>query len=409
MVASTNHWVIFTDNKSTKKQFLLDLLKGNITQFKELSTKNTVLFSKSTINTLLEEEAIHNSNAANRPLQSMSSGEQKKHLLKHLLLSKPDVMVLDNALDHLDLHSQEQLKRELITLAKSTTTISLISRTADAPIFGTHYAYLENDRLIPLKDKQTYLALLKKNSYVYTDPLPLPLKENKQPNGIFTLKNLSVSYQDKAVLNHINWEVKKGEFWQLKGPNGSGKSTILSIITGDNPKGYGQDLTIFGHKKGSGESVWDLKQNIGYFTPSLLDRFKGYHTLENMLISGIMDSIGLYIQPTDVQKKVALSWLELLKLDHKKDGYFHKLQQGEKHLIMIARAMIKHPALLILDEPTAGLDNVSATLFSSLTNKIAAESNTAIVFVSHRTEPGLNPKRVFKLIPSPEGAIGVIE
>ena len=146
------------------------------------------------------------------------------------------------------------------------------------------------------------------------------------------------------------------------------------------------------------------KKRIGYFTPAMIDRFRGYHSLENMLISGILDSIGLYVKPTEAQIRLARQWLDLVELADKKDTYFHDLSLGQQRLIMCIRAMIKHPLLLILDEPTAGLDDASAHTIVSLVNKMAEESHSAIVFVSHRKEPGLNPQFVYQLVMGENGS-----
>lgn len=244
----------------------------------------------------------------------------------------------------------------------------------------------------------------------FTDEIPPPIKlVNYEGDYLIQLKNVGVQYDGKPILKDINWAVKTNEYWELAGNNGSGKTTLLSLITGDNPKAYGQDITLFGIKKGSGESVWDLKKHIGYFTPAMTDRFGGYHSLENMLISGLLDSIGLYIRPSDMQRRFAKAWLRLIGMEEMKDRYFHDLSMGQQRLVMCARAMIKHPLLLILDEPTAGLDDASALLFVSLVNKIARESNTAIIFVSHRGEPGLDPQKRFILQMTPSGSIGTTE
>jgi len=237
--------------------------------------------------------------------------------------------------------------------------------------------------------------------------IPAALSPLKFDNDILIqLKNVTVNFGNKTVLQKINWTIKKREFWQLVGKNGSGKTTLLSMITGDNPKGYGQELFLFGKKKGSGESIWDIKKNIGYFTPSMTDKFTGYHTIENMLISGLNDSIGLYITPTEAQLRVAKQWLQLINLWEKKETQFNDLSMGQKRLVMTTRAMIKHPLLLILDEPTAGLDDASAKLLVELVNKIARESDTATIFVSHRKEPGLNPDLIYELEMSERGSTG---
>ncbi|MEQ1624333.1 MAG: ATP-binding cassette domain-containing protein, partial [Sediminibacterium sp.] len=128
------------------------------------------------------------------------------------------------------------------------------------------------------------------------------------------MKQLSVSYEERPILDQINWTIQAGECWQLKGPNGSGKSTLLSMITGDNPKGYGQDLNLFGMKKGSGETVWDIKQYIGYFNPVMIQHFSRLDSIELMIVSGCMDSIGVYIKPSEMQLRLAKEWLDYLGL-----------------------------------------------------------------------------------------------
>lgn len=180
------------------------------------------------------------------------------------------------------------------------------------------------------------------------------------------------------------------------------------MITGDNPKGYGQDLTLFGRRKGTGETVWSIKNNIGYVTPAMTDLFTASHTLEQMLMSGFYDSIGLYNKPSDLQIKLAKQWLTLIEMDKLSKKPFFMLSTGQQRMALIARAMVKHPPLLILDEAIAGLDDHNASLVISLINKIANESESTILYVSHRNEAGLFPRNIFQLFPSEEGSGGVV-
>jgi molybdate transport system ATP-binding protein len=178
----------------------------------------------------------------------------------------------------------------------------------------------------------------------------------------------------------------------LVGPNGAGKTTLLSMITGDNPKGYGQDFYLFGRKKGSGETVWDIKKKVGYFTPAIAEQFSRYHTLGQMINSGFFDSICLYTKPSDLQIKLSDDWLELIEMSHLKETPFCLLTLGQQRMALVARAMVKHPPLMILDEPIAGLDDYNAKVVISLITKIASESKTAILYVSHIQEEDLKPQ-----------------
>jgi molybdate transport system ATP-binding protein len=333
----------------------------------------------------------------------MSSGEQKKALLNFLLKSKPDFIILDNPFDNLDSDAQADLRKTLKDISASTILIQIISRTMDVLPFITHFAELQKTELHILQDSHLRPRL----RFNLDRTLPEPLEKiDFRANCLIQLKNSTVAYGPKPVLKNINWTIRKGDFWQLVGKNGSGKTTLLSMITGENPKGYGQELFIFGKQKGSGESIWDIKKKIGYFTPAMTDKFNGYHTVEHMLISGLFDSIGLYIRPSESQLRLAKEWLLLIGLWDFKDTLFSDLTLGQQRLVMTTRAMVKHPLLLILDEPTAGLDDVSAGLVVALVNKIAAESETAILFVSHRKEPGLHPTYIFELKMSKTGSTG---
>ena len=406
------HWAIFINNDSRKSQFIKNILQGTTPlEFESLKHKEGLLFSKITLNKFIDEEERHdikiiNKNTAQK-LKTMSSGEQKKALLAYIFQLKPDFIVLDNPFDNLDTDSQNDLKVSLQNISKSTSIIQLISRKADMLPFISNLMLLDKSTLRPQPQST-------ENDNTDTDidfsgRIPLPLTPTDYHGSVLIdCKNINVVYGEKKILQNINWTIKKGEFWQLIGKNGSGKSTLLSMITGDNHKGYGQQLYLFGQRKGSGESVWDIKKRIGYYTPAMTDKFSGLHSAMNMVISGMNDSVGLYLRATENQKALAKEWLTILDLWHLRDVYFAELSTGQQRMIMTARAMIKHPPLLILDEPTAGLDDENARLFIALVNKIAKESETAVVFVSHRKEEGLEPQYTYELVQSPLGSIGKI-
>ena len=240
--------------------------------------------------------------------------------------------------------------------------------------------------------------------------IPPPCKRNSNiPDILLEFRNVSVSYGEKPILKSINWTIKKGEFWELSGPNGSGKTTLLTMLTGDNPKAYGQDIMLFGRKKGSGESVWDIKEKIGYLTPAMVDLFKRRHTVEQMLISGMVDSIGLYKKPTTFELNLSKQWLQVVGLKHLARTPFIKLSQVQQRMVLILRAMVKHPPVLILDEPSNGLDDAAASMLVHLINKVADESDTAIIYVSHRKEPGLKAHKHYLLMPGRDGSTGKVK
>ncbi|MEI7503945.1 MAG: ATP-binding cassette domain-containing protein, partial [Paludibacter sp.] len=383
-------------------------------EYIDLSLLKGALHSVITINRLVEDELRHDKilikTSENPSLATMSSGQQKKALLSYLVAQKPEYMVLDDVYSNIDKVTQASITSSLSQLSETTLIIQVFFRKRDLlPCIKTIYSVDGENKIMKEEDAETFQSsnLGKENKFSQFK-IPKQYDENHiDINPLVQLNDVSVKYGDKLVLNKVNWTIQQGEFWQLVGPNGSGKSTILSLITGDNPRGYGQNMFLFGKKKGSGESIWDIKRQIGYFTPSMIEQFKHEDTVENMIISGLLDSVGLYTKPTDIQKNIAGNWIEMLGEAYK-NKTFQRLSIGQQRMVMVARAMVKHPPLLILDEPTIELDDENSKLFIEMVNAIAAEKKIAILYVSHRDEPDLKPDKIFELIYGKEGSSGVI-
>jgi len=406
---------LYLSNSSNKNRILEQILANRyLREIIDLSSMQGVLFSTITINRFIEEELRHDkfliSTNENSSLSSMSSGQQKKALLMYLIGQKPEYMVLDDVYSNIDKETQQSITSTLTQLAGSTLLIQVFFRRSDLlPSISRVFTVDGNNQIVAQQDAVSFRS----NEQVQRVTPPqfkLPSgydEEHTDINPLVQLNHVTVKYLEKQVVNNINWTIQQGEFWQLKGPNGSGKSTILSLITGDNPKGYGQDMILFGKKKGSGESIWDIKRQIGYFTPSMILQFTRDDSVENMIISGLMDSVGLYVKPSDLQKDIAKSWIDMLG-PYYRNKSFQSLSIGQQRMVMVARAMVKHPPLLILDEPTVELDDENSLLFIDMVNAIASGKKIAIVYVSHRDEPDLKPDKVFELIPGTEGSTGKV-
>lgn len=402
------HYGIESVKLSLKGKWLTHLLKGEYS-LHGLKGKSGLLFSTIILEQFIEEEAKHDNYALtstlNRSIRSLSSGEQKKALLNYLIVQKPDFLVLDNPYEALDSNNVVELKNLLIDLSKNLPLVQLFNRSEDLLPVITHMIRLQKDRIseiIPIANYE-----FQQNTFSFSGEIPKPITAFKYiPEVLVAMQNVIVEYDNRCILKDINWEIRKNEFWQLIGPNGSGKTTLLSMIYGDNTKAYGQEIYLFDKKKGTGESVWDIKKRIGYFSPAMLELFKRNHTVEQMIISGLVDSIGLYQLPTTLQIQKAAEWIKLLKLEHEKNTPFLQLPAVLQRLVLIARAMIKHPPLLILDEPLLSLDDEETALVVALINKIAKEGGTSILFVSHRTVAGIQPQFTFKLSVTDQGSVG---
>ncbi len=405
------NWDILLSNKVHKKGFIDALLSGKaIGKLAAFNSLKGILFSDMAIEKFLEREDQYDIMEAarekNRKLRTFSSGERKKEFLKYCLSLKPDYIILDNPLDHLDQASRKTLTESFEKLSESIPLIQLVNRSADLLPFLSNKAMI-TDNSFELQDIQETTI---EKAPLESSRIPKPASTIEYSEGILVqMKNITIDYFDKPIINSLNWTIKKGEFWQLIGPNGSGKSTILSMITGENPKGYGQDLLLFGIQKGSGESIWDIKKNVGYFSTAMTDLFQKNHSLENMILSGFFDSIGLYVEPTTLQKNIVNDWLDLIQMSHLKNKKFHQLSIGQQRVALIIRAVLKHPPLVILDEPVEGLDDENVHLVTQLINLLTKETDMTLIFVSHRIEPSLAPNLVYELIPSENGSIGVIK
>ncbi|WP_433763371.1 ATP-binding cassette domain-containing protein [Flavobacterium ginsenosidimutans] len=405
------HWDILLSNQVNKKAFIDNILNGEAKgELAVFNNQKGILFSDISIEKFIEKEfqydSVEASTTSNRQLRTFSSGERKKEFLRYCIDQKPDFIIFDNPFDHLDQASRAVLAKSLENLTDSIAIIQLLNRNVDVLDFVPNKALIKDNsfELHPFIKSENHFKTLN------TASIPKATETHSfQDNVLIKLEDVSVSYEERKIINKISWTVKQGEFWQLIGPNGSGKSTILSLITGDNPKGFGQNLFLFGRKKGTGESVWEIKKQIGIFTTSMTDLFQKGHTLEQMILSGFFDSIGLYTEPTTHQKQIVNQWLEVIEMTHLRKKRFIDLSIGQQRVALIVRAVLKHPPLLILDEPVEGLDDENVDLVIQLINTIKQETNVSIIYVSHRIEQGLAPTSVFELLPSETGSIGKIK
>ncbi|UJH91035.1 ATP-binding cassette domain-containing protein [Antarcticibacterium sp. 1MA-6-2] len=408
------HYALYGEEFSLHNEWLQELLKGEVVEeLAELRGKKGVLLSDVVLDEFIEKDARHGRSelvqGEGRGIRTFSSGERRKALLDHLINQEPDFLVLDDPFASLDKKSVMQLRKRFQELSEAIPLIQLFKRREDLLTCISHVLFKEKEKttIYSLSDFQKNVNRKENTKFVPVIP-PAPIDYKGIPEVLVEMKNVSVKYEGKPILRNINWKILKGEFWKLAGPNGSGKSTLLSMIYGDNPKAYGQELFLFEKKKGSGESVWEIKRKIGYFSPALTELFKRTHTAEQMLISGLVDSVGLYQEPTEEQNKLAKDWLKTLQLTEEGNTPFINLSLLQQRLLLVARAMIKHPPLLILDEPTTSLDEKSAILLTRLINYISERTETAIIYVSHRHEKGLNSQFIFNLFPSENGSVGKV-
>ncbi|MEP2026800.1 MAG: ATP-binding cassette domain-containing protein [Reichenbachiella sp.] len=411
MTHKYHHWNIKLDNAPERQPLMTGLFdKKYIPAFLWMEEYKVHIISPKTILKFIDEELIHDNEDIliqnGQTLNSMSSGERKQAFLRYTLSLNPVVLILDHLLDNLDTKARERIIDLLKTHSNHSNIINIYSRENDRlPFLKEQFTYQKGKLEKKGRDKKADHFAQAENQHPLPDPLhKLPIFDNP----LVSFNQVSVSYLDKCILKNISWVINKGQFWHLYGPNGSGKTTLLTMITGDNPKAYGQNIKLFGQQKGSGETIWDIKQKVGYFTTNMTFQFKRRQLTREMIISGFFDSVGLYHIPSDQQTKLANEWLNFIGLSHLAERPFIDLSMCHQRMIMIARAMVKHPPLLILDEASVDLDDESAAQMIHLINRIAHEGETTIIYVSHRVEPGLSPTNSFELVPGEGGSQGIV-
>jgi molybdate transport system ATP-binding protein len=247
--------------------------------------------------------------------------------------------------------------------------------------------------------------IINQNSFSYNKELLRELTANKNHISFefaVRMKNVTIKY-DHTILDNINWEVRNGEKWSLSGPNGSGKSTLLSLVNADNPQAYANEIYLFDRKRGTGESIWDIKKNTGFVSPELHLYFEKGINCSDVVASGLFDTIGLFRKINAQQKILIEKWFQLLKLEHLRHKSLFQLSNSEQRLILLVRALIKNPPLLVLDEPCQGLDVEQTTLFKAIINEICITGNKTLIYVSHYVHE--IPECVSKFIRLEDGRI----
>lgn len=309
----------------------------------------------------------------------LSSGELRKLQLVKTLLSRPKTLIIDNPFIGLDSPTRQQLKELLPHLAteEGITIYLLVARKSDIPEYADEIKWNEGGMEGSEKEVEPTLP----NEQDRQEHRPLHI-----PPAIVEMNHVSIRYGDRVILNDINWTIRKGEHWALSGRNGSGKSTLLSLICADNPQGYACDISLFGRHRGSGETIWDIKRRIGYVSPEMHRSYQRNLPAIQVVASGLKDTVGLYTRPNEQEKEWCRQAMRRFGIDGLEQRPFLMLSSGEQRLILLARAFVKNPELLILDEPLHGLDDHNQLMVKAIIDHYCSDPEKTLIMVSHYEE-----------------------
>ncbi len=332
----------------------------------------------------------------NRRMIHLSNGEFRKIKIVRALMQSPKLLILENPLAGLDSATRKAMEHILEKLLASfDTKIMLVTSTAaELPAGITHALCISDKQILAKGKKDSVLSKscvqavfagnqCRNNNSIRRLPAPFrPLKADEAP--LVVMKKVSIRYQGTTVLKDITWQMRTGEHWAILGPNGAGKSTLLSLVLADNPQAYANDIKLFGKYRGGGESIWEIKQHMGWVAPELQRAYSRGGSCLQVVCSGFFDSIGLYQKPDQEQLDAAAAWMHAMGLDHLPGHLFHSASEGEQRLVLICRALVKRPQLLILDEPCLGLDNCYRGRILNLLDGLCRQGAAQLLYVTHR-------------------------
>ncbi len=329
--------------------------------------------------------------SAFQPVRTLSAGEMRKLLVARALAREPGLLILDEPFDNLDDASRHRLAGTIGDLMAKGIQILLVTHRREEILPGI-----------------THVIALAGGTVVYQGPLDRwrpsspglspemgatnAFRRAAQPmcsgtdDPLLHLDGVSVRFGPRTVFDGLHWTVRRGEKWLVSGPNGSGKSTLIRLVSGDHPQAYANRIRLFGRTRGSGETIWEIKQRLGLVSPDLQVRYRRGIQAIDVVVSGFFDSVGLFRLASRRQRGAAAGWLDRLGIGHLSDRRFNRLSQGEQRMVLMARAMVKTPELLVLDEPCQGLDGDNRRRILEITDRIADRNDTSLIFVTHHRD-----------------------
>ncbi|WP_339878522.1 ATP-binding cassette domain-containing protein [uncultured Algoriphagus sp.] len=334
-------------------------------------------------------ELLHLEKLLDKSLLLLSNGETRRLALGLGLMRQPKIYLMDQPMTGLDVKSRAEFGEILKVIISRGVQVLLTTSANEIPEGITHVAKLSGKGIGNVWEVADFRMTTKHEQNLSYDWGLLDSLLPKRPNEnteVIRLENLNIKYGEKQILTNLNWEVRSGERWLLKGPNGSGKSTLISLLIGENPQAYSQNLWLFGRKRGTGESIWDVKRPTGFVAPELSRFFPNNQTCRKVILSGLFDTMGLFKKVTAEQEVLAESWIKLFHLESFANIPINRLSLENQRWTLLARALIKQPKLLILDEASQGMDEFQRRLFKDTVQQICVRSTITVVYVSHYAE-----------------------
>lgn len=337
-----------------------------------------------------------------RDIQSLSSGEMRKTLIARALMKHPRLLILDEPFDGLDRASRRGLTALIERLIAENVQVVLVTHRREELLPGiSHLALLQNGTVRLAGRREDVLSAAPEAAAATLGAASAPggasarvrpparREGGEGPRVLIRMRAVTVAYKGARVLDQVDWTMRSGENWMIVGPNGAGKSTLLRLIFADHPQAYANEIELFGQRVGCGQTVRDIKTRIGFVSAHLQARYRRSMPALDVIRSGFFDSVGLYRAGTRAQRETAMQWAEALGVGAWVAQDFGRLSYGERQLVLLARAMVKSPRLLVLDEPCDGLDGERRRHLLGLLEWIGRRASTDLLYVTHQAEERL--------------------
>ncbi|MCC8423392.1 ATP-binding cassette domain-containing protein [Mucilaginibacter sp. UR6-11] len=324
-----------------------------------------------------------------KELIKLSNGETKRLRIAAALMKNPVLLLLDSPLTGLDVQTRQEFNAIITEITASGITVVMATSPYEIPDSITNVAVLKNGVITHTVGKADFTPQLVEQyqaDNIDKAELSSLLHTNNSVHDyrkIISMNKVHVKYGTNVILNDIDWQVNPGDRWALLGHNGAGKSTLLSLINGDNPQAYANDIILFDKKRGSGESIWDIKKKIGFVSPELHQYFPVDNSCLQVIESGYYDTLGLFRPGSKEKAEVALRWMKALEIDKYARVLLKNIPASAQRLCLLARALIKNPPLLIFDEPCQGMDSHQQQHFKNLVDTICSLSKVTLIYVTH--------------------------
>jgi len=326
-----------------------------------------------------------------RSFRHLSAGEMRKALVLQALAGDPTLLLLDEPFDGLDRNSRESLAAFFQTFMERGRHIVLVTHRAEEILEGMTHVLVIRDGRAEVADSiasavESQGIGRRRLRPAGPGPEPVVSTTPSADRVIVDFRNVTIRYQDSTVIDSLSWQLLRGQRWGIFGPNGSGKTTIINLIAGENLQGYANDVRLFGRRRGSGESLWELRRRIGVVTPTLQMGYRKKISALEVVLSGFDGSTGLYRRPRQEEVDSATRLVEALDLADLSERLFPQLSYGQQRLFLIARAMVRRPELLLLDEPCQGLDPSNRARVIEAVDVMAASDPLSLIFVTHHPD-----------------------